>query len=191
MPRRKRSGSFAALTLIFIYRTGLEYEAWIQPDKWLRGILLIHSSLHIDLFLFIYLSAGKKKKFPWIVLLKKFCTLTCSVKNFQGQGRKRDYWGSSYPWIPSSHSSTSMDTSPPPICIGPALLGLVTIYLVTHHHLGGYLCSSQERNSVRLPTNPPSQSINYRPLDTSKLKENASGARHDFTFGIGSKILSK
>lgn len=191
MPRRKRSGSFAALTLIFIYRTGLEYEAWIQPDKWLRGILLIHSSLHIDLFLFIYLSAGKKKKFPWIVLLKKFCTLMCSVKNFQGQGRKRDYWGSSYPWIPSSHSSTSMDTSPPPICIGPALLGLVTIYLVTHHHLGGYLCSSQERNSVRLPTNPPSQSINYRPLDTSKLKENASGARHDFTFGIGSKILSK
>lgn len=191
MPRRKRSGSFAALTLIFIYRTGLEYEAWIQPDKWLRGILLIHSSLHIDLFLFIYLSAGKKKKFPWIVLLKKFCTLTCSVKNFQGQGRKRDYWGSSYPWIPSSHSSTSMDTSPPPICIGPALLGLVTIYLVTHHHLGGYLCSSQERNSVRLPTTPPSQSINYRPLDTSKLKENASGPRHDFTFGIGSKILSK
>lgn len=49
--------SFTALLLIFICSKGLEYEAWIQPDKWLWGILLIHSSLHIDLFLFIYLTA--------------------------------------------------------------------------------------------------------------------------------------
>lgn len=50
---------FAALTLIFIWRVGMEYEDWIQPDKWLQGILLIHPSLHTDLFLFIYLSADK------------------------------------------------------------------------------------------------------------------------------------
>lgn len=48
-----------------------------------------------------------------------------------------------------------MDTSPLPICIGPTLLGLVIIYLVAHHHLGGYLCLSQERNSVWLPTDTP------------------------------------
>lgn len=59
-PLNKRNSSFPALNLIFICRTGLEYEAWIQLDKWLQGILLIHPSLHIDLFLFIYLSVEKK-----------------------------------------------------------------------------------------------------------------------------------
>lgn len=52
------------LTLIFICRTRMGYEAWIQLDKWLQGILLIHPSLHIDLFMFIYLSAEKKTHFP-------------------------------------------------------------------------------------------------------------------------------
>lgn len=59
----------------------------IQADKWLRGILLIHSSLHIDLFLFIYLTADKS--FPRIVVLPKVCVMTYSVKNFQGQTRKK------------------------------------------------------------------------------------------------------
>lgn len=114
----------------------------------------ITSHWFIPVYLFI---SWKKKSFPWIVL-RKLCMLTCLVKNFQGHSRKipkRHYWGSSYPWMPSSHSSMSMDTSPLPVYIGPALLGLVTIYLVTHHHLGGYLCFSQERNSVWLPTNTP------------------------------------
>lgn len=59
----------------------------IQADKWLRGILLIHSSLHIDLFLFIYLTADKS--FPRIVVLPKVCLMTYSVKNFQGQTDKK------------------------------------------------------------------------------------------------------
>lgn len=84
--------------------------------------------------------------------------LAYSVKNFQGHSRKppkRDDLGSSRSWMHSSHSGTSMDTSPLHIYIGPALFGLVTIYLVTQHHLGGYLCFSQERNSDWLPTNTP------------------------------------
>lgn len=125
-----------------------------QTNDYRAFYLFIHHFTLIYSCLSIY---QLKKSFPWIVLLK-VCTLTCSVKNFQGHCRKipkRDYWGSSYPWMPSSHSSMSMDTSPLPIYIGPALLGLVTIYLVTHHHLGGYFCFSQERNSVWVPTNTP------------------------------------
>lgn len=80
--------SFTALSLIFICSAGLEYEAWIQLDKWLRGILLIHSSLHIDLFLFIYLAA-EKKSFSQIVVLLKVCMTTYWLKNFQGQRRKK------------------------------------------------------------------------------------------------------
>lgn len=140
----------------------------------------ITSHWFIPVYLFI---SWKKKPFPRIVLLK-VCMLTYLVENFQGHCRKipkRDYWGSSYPWIPSTHSSTSTDTSSCPIYIGPAILGLVTIYLVTHHHLGGYLCLSQERNSVRLPTNTPiwiiilSIQVNLRKI---------SNAQYEFTFEI-------
>lgn len=42
----------------------------MQADKWLEGVLLINSSLHIDLFLFIYLSAGFFFFFRWIAWLE-------------------------------------------------------------------------------------------------------------------------
>ena len=60
-----------------------------QTNDYGAFYLFIHHFTLIYSCLSIY--QLEKKKFPWIVLLKKFCTLTCSVKNFQGQGRKRDY----------------------------------------------------------------------------------------------------
>ncbi len=161
------SSSFAALTLIFICRTGLEYEAWIQPDKWLQGILLIHSSLHIDLFLFIYLSA-EKKSFPWIVLLK-VCVLTYSVKNFQGRSRKIPKRDSSYPWIPSSHSSTSMDTSPFPIYILPSTPWLSN-HLLSYTPPPGRLFMSLSGEELSMTANQQTH-MNYHPFNTSKLDE--------------------
>lgn len=57
---------FAVLIVIFICRAGIKRR--MQLDKWLRGILLIHPSLHNDLFLFVYQLTEEKKVFFWTVL---------------------------------------------------------------------------------------------------------------------------
>lgn len=135
-----------------------EYD---QTNDYGAFYLFIHHFTLIYSCLSIYQPEKKNLKlfpFSFFFFYKKFSCWSRQRKTSRvtvKKSPKRDYWGSSYPWIPSSHSGTSPDTSSCPIYIDTALLGLVTIYLVTHHHLGGYLCPSQERNSVWLPTNTP------------------------------------